>query len=258
MQSVHCADRFSTTVHFLIKHTTERLIQPAGFSAARRNVTLCQPDPNSFPFPIGKIYLEKKRHSRVIRYVIIRKYPEFPAATVVQFQEVSFDGGSSLTGTPDDSVSRWRLPSDSHAVVLRAALFRYQYRGSRSYDKFANKFASNRGNKTDRERERALITANDIDETLNYRVDRGAEQDRRLYTIPLVQTPPFPTNRQRNVRNVGNKGAPAKEASSNYTRIRVLSMKLFPRASEPEHLNFRTILTGIRECDSSWVKATFA
>lgn len=81
---------------------------------------------------IYKCTIDRKHRSSFQKIEI---YPEFTATSVVQFQQVSLDGGPPLTGTPNDSVARWWLPGDCHAVVLRAALFRYQYRRSRGWGK---------------------------------------------------------------------------------------------------------------------------
>lgn len=126
MQSVHGADRFSTAVHLLIKHTT---INSAGyFLFGCFQLSSSPNDSNSLDAYIYKCTTDRKHRSSFQKIEI---YPEFTATSVVQFQQVSLDGGPPLTGTPNDSVARWWLPGDCHAVVLRAALFRYQYRRSR-------------------------------------------------------------------------------------------------------------------------------
>lgn len=150
MQSVHGADRLPTAVHLLIKHTTERLIRllHTRFASnfALRPIRSIQftiyiyvyilvdrtsKSIQSFDsiFSLSLSFSWKQNVSSSFEKTLV--YPEFTAASIVQFQQVSLDGGPPLTGTPNNSVTRWWLPGDCHAVVLRAALFRYQYRRSR-------------------------------------------------------------------------------------------------------------------------------
>lgn len=56
-------------------------------------------------------------------YVCVYTHSELSAAAVVQFQEIALDGRTPLSGAAYNSVSRWRLPGNSDAVVLGAALF---------------------------------------------------------------------------------------------------------------------------------------
>lgn len=50
-------------------------------------------------------------------------HPELPTAAVVQLQEVTLDGGTSLSGAAYNSMPRWRLPGNGDAVVLGATFF---------------------------------------------------------------------------------------------------------------------------------------